>query len=379
MDPLTVVARSHDIVLWSRVASYQPAFLDALLYQDRAFFDYGGHLDIHPMDELSYWRLHMQRRLEHPRQATFAAENAALLDQVRETVRSRGPLRNRDLAGNARVVSYRGRKDTGLALYHLWLTGELMTHSRRGFERLYDLAERIAPPTARHDAAEPAAEHYFAVKALRQVGLGTVRNWSDKLFYPLHRRIDRRRAQQWLDELEATGEALRVDVEGQREPYYMSAVDAPLLADLHAGRVPEVWPPVEQTTDEEVTLLSPLDNLLDRLRTRALFDFEYVWEIYKPVQQRRWGAYTMPILYGDRLVARLNPRLDRAAGTLIINGFWPEDAGAIDNPAFAAALARGLFRFAQFVAARRIDIAAVNPASLRESVQGLIATYESTR
>jgi len=103
------------------VASYQPAFLDALLYQDRAFFDYGGHLDIHPMDELSYWRLHMQRRLEHPRQATFAAENAALLDQVRETVRSRGPLRNRDLAGNARVVSYRGRKDTGLALYHLWL------------------------------------------------------------------------------------------------------------------------------------------------------------------------------------------------------------------------------------------------------------------
>jgi uncharacterized protein YcaQ len=117
MDPLTVVARSHDIVLWSRVAAYDTAFLDALLYQDRAFFDYGGHLDIYPIDELPYWWLHMQRRRAHPRQATFAAENAALLDQVREIVRARGPLGNRDLAGNARVVSYRGSNDTALALY----------------------------------------------------------------------------------------------------------------------------------------------------------------------------------------------------------------------------------------------------------------------
>lgn len=374
VDPMTVVARSHDLVLWGRVAGYQPADLDALLYQDRAFFDYGGHLDIYPMDELPYWRLHMQRRHAHPRQATFAAEHPALLDQVREAVRTRGPLGNRDLAGNARVSSYRGRKDTALALYHLWLTGELMTHSRRGFERRYDLLERVAPPALRHEAAAPEAERHFAAKALRQVGLGTVRAWTNALSYPLHRRIDRREARRWLDELVAAGEALSLTVEGQREPYYLPAADTSLLVDLATGQVPDAWRPVERTTTEEAILLSPLDNLLDRARTRSLFDFEYLWEVYKPVERRRWGAYTMPILYGDRLVARLDPKLDRATGALLINSFWLEEAAIGDDPDFAAALGRGVARLARFLVARRVELAALSPAPLRETVRMMIAS-----
>src|SRR6476661_6378037 len=82
IDPISVVARSHDLVLWSRVQNYQPADLDALLYQDRAFFDYGGAVHIRPMAELPYWRLVMQRKGQEKRWATFAAEHAALLDEV---------------------------------------------------------------------------------------------------------------------------------------------------------------------------------------------------------------------------------------------------------------------------------------------------------
>lgn len=175
VDPMMVVARSHDLVLWRRIVGYDPVHLDELLYTDRQFFDYGGHLDIYPTEELPYWRLHMQRRLGDERQVAFTSEHTALVQEVRAVVRERRPLGNRDLEGNARVTSYRGRKDTALALYHLWLTGELMTHSRRGFERRYDLRQRLSPPELDYEAPEGDAERYFAVKGLQQLGLGTAR------------------------------------------------------------------------------------------------------------------------------------------------------------------------------------------------------------
>jgi len=373
VDPMTVVARSHDLVLWSRVDHYDPTHLDELLYRDRRFFDYGGHLDIYPMEELPYWRLHMRRRVGAARQAVFAPEQAALLDEVREQVRAHGPLGNRDLAGNVRVTSYRARKDTGLALYHLWLTGELMTHGRRGFERLYDFRARVAPPRLDVEATEADAERHFAVKALRQRGLGTPRAWTDAFAYPLHRRVDRAEARERLDTLVSAGEAATVLIEDQKDTYYLPTEDLPRLKDLEAGRVPAAWRPVGSTTAEEINLLSPLDNLLERGRTRAIFDFEYLWEVYKPAARRRWGRYTMPILYGDRLVARLEPKLDRRTGTLAIDGFWLEDEATAVDADFAEALARGLTRFAHFHAADQVDLSALAPGRLRKSVQGSMA------
>src|SRR5207302_1471854 len=106
LDPLNVVARSHDIALWSRVLDYRPEYLDQLLYQDRQFFDYGGALFVYPMPELPFWRLPMRRRAEEGRWADFAAAHTGLLEEVRAELRSRGPLGNRDLAGSARVESY---------------------------------------------------------------------------------------------------------------------------------------------------------------------------------------------------------------------------------------------------------------------------------
>ncbi len=161
MDPLNVVARSHDIVLWGHVLEYQPTYLDRLLYQDRGFFDYGGGLFIYPMSELPFWRVRMHRREDEARWATFAASNQALLDEVRAALRARGPLGNRDFSGRARVTSYRGRKDTALALYYLWLTGELMIHHREGFERVYDFRDQIAPAFFNTIASEEEAEDFF--------------------------------------------------------------------------------------------------------------------------------------------------------------------------------------------------------------------------
>ena len=98
-----------------------------------------------------------------------------------------------------------------------------------------------------------------------------------------------------------------------------------LLATLAADQVPAAWQPLVTTTLDEVTFLAPLDIVSARGRAKVWFDFEYIWEVYKPAHQRRWGYYTLPILYGDRLVARFDPKLDRTTNTLVINGMWLED------------------------------------------------------
>ncbi len=374
IDPLNVVGRNHDLVLWSRVADYDPAHLDTLLYRDRAFFDYGGLLFIYPMAELPYWRLHMRRRAEEAGRAAWAAEHADLTEAVRQELRVRGPIGNRDFAGNARVDSYRARKDTGLALWHLWITGELMTHGRRGFERLYGFREAIVPPGLDREASEEEAAAFFARRALGGLGLHTAGEWAAALSYRIQRPVDRAEARRRLDALVAEGAAATVRVEGVKDTYYMPGEDLALLADLEAGRVPATWQPLDTTTDDEVTFLAPLDTVLHRRRTRAIFDFEYVWEVYKPASQRRWGYYVLPILYGDRLVARLDPKLDRTSGTLLVNGFWLERDALAEDAAFAQALARGFQRFARFLAARLVDLNALSPPVLRERIEACGAT-----
>ena len=134
-DPLNVVARSHHIVLWSRVSGHHPAHLDHLLYHVRHLFDYSSCLRIYSMTELPFWRLPMRRREQETRWADFAATHQTLLNEVCTQLRLRGPPGNRDFVGQ-HVNYYRGGKDTALAFYSLWLTGELMIHHRQSFKRV---------------------------------------------------------------------------------------------------------------------------------------------------------------------------------------------------------------------------------------------------
>lgn len=369
IDPLNSIARSHELALLSRVADYTPAQLETLLFEARAFFDFGDTLFIQPMDELPYWRSIMRRKGAEPRWADFAAANPDLIADVKAELRARGPLGHRDFDGNARVNSYRARKDTGLALYYLWLTGELMTHHRRGFERVFDFSEHIAPPTLNFEAPVEAAERFLVRKALAFWGLSRARAFGSLL----ERQVSAEETAAWVETLTAAGEIIPVDVEGQRDRHYILAADLPLLAEVAEGRAPAPWQSVETTTEEEVAFLAPLDIVSARGRAKVLFDFDYVWEVYKPVELRRWGYYTLPILHGDRLIARLDPKFDRKTRILHILGFWLEDAATGDDPAFAEALARGLLRMAHFVGAQQVDAAAVAPEGLRRCIQDTMA------
>jgi uncharacterized protein len=263
----------------------------------------------------------MRRKGLEARWVAFAAQNPALLEEVRQELRARGPLGNRDFTGRASVSSYRARKDSGLALYYLWLTGELMTHHRRNFERVYAFREQVAPAALDYSATDDQAEGFFARKALGGLGLRTAREWAASFASLIERKVGRDQAQRRLDALVAAGEAATVQVEGRGQPCYFPGADAPLLEALAAGRAPDAWRPLGPTTEQEVTFLAPLEIVSARGRARTLFDFEYIWEVYKPAEARRWGYYVLPILYGDQLVGRLDPKLARQTDTLVINGF----------------------------------------------------------
>jgi uncharacterized protein YcaQ len=155
-----------------------------------------------------------------------------------------------------------------------------------------------------------------------------------------------------------------LQMEGSKEKWIVLTRDLPVLEALEAGRVPKAWKPLGVTTEEEVTLLAPLEMVSARGRAKLVFDFDYIWEVYKPLHLRRWGYYTLPILYGDDLVARLDPKMDRTTGTLHILGFWLEDDAPKDE-AFASALAKGLIRFAKMAGASKVDVSAVQPTKLR--------------
>jgi uncharacterized protein YcaQ len=200
--------------------------------------------------------------------------------------------------------------------------------------------------------AQRTAAHHFARKALRHLSLATPRAWADQVRYALHKTPADRTL---LTEQIASGEAILVTVDGVKATYYTPASVVPVLEELAAGKTPDDWQTADKTTEQEVGLLSPLDNLLhDRERALAVFEFEYVWEVYKPAHLRRWGRYTMPVLYGDRLVARIEPRLDRRAGTLGLQQVWFEDPALEHDTRFKTAFTAGLQRFAEFLRARLV-------------------------
>ncbi|HEY9151970.1 MAG TPA: crosslink repair DNA glycosylase YcaQ family protein, partial [Anaerolineales bacterium] len=339
----------------------------------REFFDYGGWLAVYPMSELPYWRVYMERRSHAKRVEDFVFTHHGIFDFVRAELKKRGPLGNRDFDGESLGSwNYRGRKETSLALYDMWISGELMMHHRDGFNRVYDFRENIAPKEFDTIASERETEDFFARKTVALMGLKSARKMGGELNYYMNRRYSPDAMTKILERQKALGMFTQVQVEGGRETYLVLTEDIPVLESLEKGKVPKRWNPKETTTLEEVTFLSPLDIVSARGRAKTLFDFDYKWEVYVPAPKRRWGYYVLPILYGDDLVARLDPKLDRETMTLQIKGFWLEDDVPVKDIEFANALARGLIRFAKFLDAKQINISAIHPPALQKKMKAVL-------
>jgi len=329
-DPLGVAGRNHDLVLQARVTGYRPAWTDELLYERRVLFEaYNKSLSILPIGELPWYRISWDRALARHEGDAFVA-HAELARHILERIRTEGPLSSLDFEREPMVDWYWGPTNRVRAILEaLWESGLLALSRRVGNRRYYDLPERLFPP-ALLDAARPTEDEQMRHKLLsryRAHGLlgdgGQAEIWigiweptanGGRAGAPLRGRLRR--------ELVEAGALLPVAVEGVRGTRY---VPAGALAELERARDEVAAGAPPGGADPGVTFLAPLDPLCwDRDLLRQLYGFDYVWEVYVPEARRRWGYYVLPLLFGDAIVGRIEPRIDRQTGTVTILRLWWE-------------------------------------------------------
>ena len=337
IDSVNVLVRAHFMPLFSRLGAYDQSLLTTDAYcapARKRLFEYWAHeaclipIEMHP---LFRWRMAAAERGEGIYQglAKFARERKTLVDEVLAVVRDRGPLAASEIGlGAAGAAGWWGWSEAKMAIEFLFWAGQVTTLRREtaGFARIYDIPERALPgsvlamPTPPPDAAQRALLRHAA----GALGVATEIDLREYFRLPVAETKAR------LAELVEAGELVRVAVEGWDKPAFMP---------------PDVKIPRKIET---AALLSPFDPLLsERGRAERLFDFHYRIEIYTPAHKRQYGYYCLPFLLGDRIVARLDLKADRAEGTLRVESAHLE--GHADAGKVAEAARAELARMAQWL------------------------------
>ena len=366
LDPIAVVARSPLLVLGSRVSGFDAKHLDRLLWRDHSVYEYWAHAasvvltEDHPIhawymrrylrDDGSAWN---RRRLD------WMAANAKLKRSVLAQVRRDGPVLARQISGGLTGESWRSsgwtnERNVDRMLGFLWASGRVMVAGREGIQKRWDLTERVLPADAPRERLSDLEVTRRAVdRSLRGLGVGTakhIRSHFTRDRYPELNRV--------LAEFERTGRVERVVVEHDGAPmpgtWYVHGDDMPLLERIERGR----WEP-------RATMLSPFDNLIaDRARAELLFDLSYRMEIYVPKAKRRYGYYSMPVLDGDRFVARVDPAMDRANRRLLVRAVHAEP-GVRTTRESGRPVAEAVWDLASWLGATEIELDGSVPAAWR--------------
>ncbi len=362
IDSVNVLARAHYLPLFARLGSYPLDLLADAAWPRQAsrrlmLETWAHEASLIPIEHQPLLRWRQQKRIDGPwaSAAKLRAEHPGFLDDVLAVVQDAGPVSAGDIE-KALEAPGRGRSGwwewsaTKIASEYLFGIGAIGTASRRGFERVYDLTERIVPPAI---LAQPTPDETDAKRALvelsaRAHGIGTVGDLAD--YY----RIPNADARQAVLELVEAGTLLPAVVAGWRDVAYLHR-DAKLPRKV-GGRA----------------LLCPFDPLVwERDRTERLFDFRYRIEIYTPAEKRVYGYYVFPFLMDDRLAARFDLKADRATSRLLVQASWYEEqAGPATSEtapaAVAAAAAVELRRMADWL--DLADVAVVARGNLREEM-----------
>lgn len=293
----------------------------------------------------------------------WVKKNQSLRRHILTELRRRGPLLSRQIEDKAAAdwVSdgWTAGRNVERMLAHLWHEGTIMVAGRSSGQKLWDLTERCLPSwTPRGRLSDLEITRRAAQMAVRALGVGQPREIEQHFIRGRYAQLPR-----VLKELETTGRIVRVQIRDERKewpgPWYVHAEDLPLVDRLRA----DAWQP-------RTTLLSPFDNLIcDRTRTQQLFGFDYRVEIYVPPAQRQYGYYVMPILHGDRLIGRVDQKMDRLNGTLSVNAVYAEP-DAPKSPVAARAIAAAIKDLAAFVGAREVAFGRRIPPVWRDVLRG---------
>lgn len=364
LDPISVVARSHQIVLWSRLGAFPLAELDRAMWDERRLFEYWAHVasivltEDYPLHNLLMRRYGTGDRPRHERLRAWLAANDELRRSILREIRRRGPVRARDLEDRAKESwkssGWTAERNVDRMLDYLWTRGTIVVVGRTGIEKWWDFASRWFPDwTPRKILGEREVERRAAVRALRALGVATPQQISQHFLRGRYPHL-----KETLGGLERKGDVERVVVRGNDGAalpgtWLVDAEDVPLLERL-ASEDGDGWRP-------RTTLLSPFDNLIcDRARTEMLFGFRYRVEIYTPAARREYGYYVLPILHGDRLIGRVDPALDRRRGVLRFNAVHAEP-GAPRDRATVRAIRDAIADLATHLGAGDVEMPATVP------------------
>lgn len=366
LDPISVVAPSHQVVVFSRVGPYQRKHLDTLLWEQRRLFEAWAHAASIVLTEHFLIHRWIMRRYaagkwsSAPRALAWMKDNDPLRRNILRQLRQHGPMPSRAFEDPSsvgwRTTGWNNGRNVGMMLFFLWRTGKLMVAGRQGGQKLWDLAERCLPEwTPRTTLSDPAIVRWAAQISLHALGVARAGDINHHFIAGKYPNLTTA-----LLALEKQGRILPLRVKDADRwwpgTWYVHADDLALLDRIEAGD----WNP-------RTTLLSPFDNLIrDRARTRLMFGLDFKMEIYVPALKRQHGYYVMPVLHEDRLVARVDPAFDRTSRRLSIRAISVEPG--CDDASVARATQDAIAQLATFVGASAIDYDGSVPSRWRRAL-----------
>ncbi len=346
-DPVDVCGKNAELTLQSRVKGFKKSMLQELLYSDRKLVDYADkELSIWPAEDWPYFSSYRDRSLKM-RDAFEGLDE--LIVQAKDYIRENGPVSSDTLPIEGEIFWHSsmhwsgnwGKKSLAArsVLEQLYTDGELVIHHKNGSRKYYDLAERhLAPEILEADNPCRNEDEFLCWRVLRRIGaLGLLWDKNSTALLGINIKAEKRKFV--LEKLMDEGRVCSVMVEGIKTPFYYRAEDEPVMEAMLEGE-PDLKP--------RMSFIAPLDPIMwDKPQLLALWDFKYSWEIYTPAVKRKYGYYTLPILFGDRFVGRIEAIPDRKTGILEVKGLWWEPDVRITKR-LTANLDKTLKNFAKF-------------------------------
>jgi len=370
IDTISVVARSPYLVLWSRVGDYTPGWLEELLAEG-ALFEYWSHAACFlPIEDYPIYR---RRMLDYGGDTVYMPSGLSGQDACRQEamarvlahIRERGAARSMDFpCPRDKARTWWDWKPEKIALEHLFNAGVLMIARREGFQRVYDLRERVLPDWDDAQALSPeAARRALVLKAVRALGLARARWLAGSTGY-FGNYLGAKDAQTLLKAAARQGELLTVTTEGSSEPAYVHPDNRALLEQAAAGAL----------TSTVTMLLSPFDPVVShRGRARELFHFDYQIETYTPAERRRYGYFSLPILHRGDLVGRLDAKAHRREGLFEVKSLHLEPSTPITDMLLCD-LCATLTAFARWHKTPSILLHHTDPPDFRAALQSALET-----
>jgi uncharacterized protein YcaQ len=364
-DPVTVVAPSHILSLWSRLGAFKATDLDRLMWHDRKVFlhwtpiaflvlieDYPIYYSLmkrYPESLTKSWGNHI------PRAKRFLAEHRELRRRMLGELR-RGPLQPtqfRDYVPARSADGWSSGSDVSTMLFHMHMSGDVMVVGREKNQNIWGLSEEFLPQwTVRNELSEEEFEWEAAQKAIR--GLGTAVPREVRYYFPPGRYQNLKSTLTRLEE-ESVIHQITVDGLEGRDRRYIHHLDIPLMESVSADE----WEP-------RMSLLPPFDNMLRQ--HSQVFGFDYVREQFLPKEKRRFGTYVLPILWGERFIGRIDPQLDKKQEKLVISSVHAEP-GAPGGKEISSMVRDTIERLSDFIGAKEVVYNGPVPAAWESALR----------